>query len=193
VVIAPDAAAPGGFRVDLVEAATTRLRVRSGGPGSVAARTFLAKLRDPWETLRRVTAYVAACQRAFLAGGMARLRPLTRSEVPAAVDLHESTVSRAVAEKYVLLPDRTTTPLATFCSACGGADEALRPLLVSDRGRRSDQQLADLPRDARYPMARRTVATSTSGSHHPGHPARPRSAATCARTAGTTSSANRGS
>jgi RNA polymerase sigma-54 factor len=124
---------------------------------------------------------------------MARLRSLTRSEVAVALDLHESTVSRAVAEKYVLLPDRTTTPLATFFSACGGAGEALRRPLLSGRGRRSDQQLADLLRDAGCPMARRTVAKSTSGSHHPGHPARPRSAATCARTAGTTSSANRGS
>jgi hypothetical protein len=93
----------------------------------------------------------------------------------------------------VLVPDRTTTLPATFFSARGGADEALRRLLVSDGGRRSDQQLADLLRDTGYPMARRTVATSTSGSHHPGHPARPRSAAICARTAGTTSSANRGS
>jgi hypothetical protein len=93
----------------------------------------------------------------------------------------------------VLLPDRPATPLAAFFSACGGAGEALRRLLLSDRGRRSDRQLADLLRYAGCPMARRTVATSTSGSHYSGHPARPRSAATCARTAGTTSSANRGS
>ena len=158
VVIGADPAAPGGFRVEVVEAATTRLRVRPGGPGAGAARMFLAQLRDRWETLRRVTEYVAGHQCGFLAGGPARLRPLTRSEVAAALDLHESTVSRAVAEKYVLLPDRTTTSLATFFGASGGADEALRRLLVSDRGRQSDQQIADLLRDAGYPMARRTVA-----------------------------------
>ncbi|WP_446220321.1 RNA polymerase factor sigma-54 [Micromonospora sp. IBHARD004] len=157
-VIGADPAAPAGFRVELVEAATIRLRVRLGGPGVGAARMFLAQLRDRWETLRRVTEYVAGHQRAFLTGGPARLRPLTRSEVAAALDLHESTVSRAVAEKYVLLPDRTVTSLATFFGASGGADEALRRLLVSDRGRQSDQQLADLLREAGYPMARRTVA-----------------------------------
>jgi RNA polymerase sigma-54 factor len=158
VVIGPDATAPGGFRVELVEAATTRLRVRPGAPGTGAARMFLAQLRDRWETLRRVTEYVVVHQSAFLTGGPARLRPLTRCEVATALDLHESTVSRAVADKYVLLPDGATTSLAAFFGASGGADEALRRLLASDGGAQSDQRLADLLRVAGYPMARRTVA-----------------------------------
>ncbi len=154
IVADPDAA---GFRIELVEAATTQLRVRAGEPGSRAARMFLTQLHDRWETLRRVVEHVATHQRAFLTGGPLRLRPLTRAEVAAALGLHESTVSRAVAHKYVLLPTRTTMPLSSFFGS-GGADEALRRLLASERGRLSDQQLAGLMCDAGYPMARRTVA-----------------------------------
>lgn len=155
VVIRPDG---DGFRVELVEAAVNRLRVRPGGPGSGAARLFLAQLRDRWTTLRRITELVADRQHAFLARGAAHLVPLTRAEVAADLDLHESTVSRAVADKYVLMPDGTTAALAAFFSGCGGADEALRRILGAARGPLSDQQLADRLRDAGYPMARRTVA-----------------------------------
>ena len=158
LVIRADPRRPGGFVVELVEAATTRLRVRRGGPDAWQARSFLAQLRDRWETLRRIAEYVADRQQAFLAGGAAALRPLTRAEVAAALDLHESTVSRAVADKYVLLPDRSLVALSRFFGSSGGADEELRRLLVSGGDRLSDQQLADLLRDAGHPMARRTVA-----------------------------------
>ena len=155
VVIQPDG---DGFRVELVEVSVTRLRARPGGPGSGAARMFLAQLRDRWTTLRRVTEHVVDRQRAFLARGAAHLVPLTRAEVATALGLHESTVSRAVADKYVLMPDGTTTPLAAFFSGSGGADETLRRILHATHGRLSDQQLADRLRDAGYPMSRRTVA-----------------------------------
>ena len=149
---------PGEFTVDLVEMVTTRLQVRRSGPGVPQARCFLSQLRDRWETLRRISEYVIERQKAFLADGAAALRPLTRTEVAEALHLHESTVSRAVTDKYVLLPDSTMTPLARFFGAAGGADEELRRLLASGQGRLSDQELADLLRDAGYPMARRTVA-----------------------------------
>jgi RNA polymerase sigma-54 factor len=159
VVIQPDG---DGFRVELVEVSVTRLRARPGGPGSGAARMFLAQLRDRWTTLRRVTEHVVDRQRAFLARGAAHLVPLTRAEVATALGLHESTVSRAVADKYVLMPDGTTTPLAAFFSGSGGADETLRRILHATHGRLSDQQLADRLRDAGYPMTRRTVAKHRS-------------------------------
>jgi RNA polymerase sigma-54 factor len=158
LVILEDADAPGGFRVELTDAMTSSLRALPGRPGSGSARMFLAQLHDRRETLRRVAGHVVAHQCAFLRHGAARLLPLTRAKVAADLDLHESTVSRAVAEKFVLLPDRTTTPLAAFFGSAGGADETLRRLLQSDNVRLSDQQLADLMRRAGYPMARRTVA-----------------------------------
>ncbi|SNY65111.1 RNA polymerase factor sigma-54 [Paractinoplanes atraurantiacus] len=146
------------FRVELVESALLRLRARPGGPGSAGARMFLAQLRDRWNTLRRVVEHVAGRQHAFLSHGAAHLVPLTRAEVAAALELHESTVSRAVADKYALMPDGTTSPLSAFFSGCGGADEALRRILSAAEGRLSDQQVAEKLRAEGFTMARRTVA-----------------------------------
>ena len=86
------------------------------------------------------------------------MKPLTRAEVAGELGLHESTVSRAVAGKYVLLPDQTIVALSRFFGVSGGIDGELRKLLDSADGPMSDQSLADRLREAGYPIARRTVA-----------------------------------
>lgn len=153
----------GAFTVELVEPALIRLGVRSGrrpgGDGSVGrAKAFLAHLRDRWDTLRRVAEYAVQHQQEFLIAGETALKPLTRADVAAALDLHESTVSRAVADKFALLPDGTTVPLSRFFGVSGGVDGELRKLLESADGPISDQRLADRLREVGYPIARRTVA-----------------------------------
>jgi RNA polymerase sigma-54 factor len=150
---------PGAFTVELVEPAVLRLGVRdTTGESARRARSFLGQLHDRWDTLRRVVEYTVQRQREFLVRGPAALQPLTRAEVAAALDLHESTVSRAIADKYALLPAGTIVPLSRFFGASGGVDEELRKLLDSADGPLSDQRLADRLRAAGYPIARRTVA-----------------------------------
>jgi RNA polymerase sigma-54 factor len=162
---------PGEFTVELVEPALTRLGVRSShrrrdadgesdstGQAVARARSFVAQLRDRWETLRRVAEYTVSRQKDFLADGPTALKPLTRAEVAAALDLHESTVSRAIADKFALLPDRSIVSLSTFFGVSGGVDAHLRKFLESRNEPISDQRLADLLREAGYPIARRTVA-----------------------------------
>ena len=148
------------FTVELVEPAVTSLVVRtSGGPAEASrARSFLGQLRDRWDTLRRVAEFAVERQRDFLVDGPAALRPLTRAEAATALDLHESTVSRAVADKFALLPDMSIVPLARFFGVSGGLDGELRRLLESAEGPMSDQRLADRLCEAGYPVARRTVA-----------------------------------
>ena len=149
----------GAFTVELLEPALLRLGVSDTmGESARRARSFLGQLHDRWDTLRRVAEYTVQRQREFLARGPAALRPLTRAEVAAALDLHESTVSRAIADKYALLPAGTIVPLSRFFGASGGVDEELRKLLESADGPMSDQRLADRLRAAGYPIARRTVA-----------------------------------
>jgi hypothetical protein len=97
-------------------------------------------------------------QQVFVVAGETALKPLTRAEVAAALDLPESTVSRAVADKFALLRDRATVPLFRFFGVSGGVDGELRKLLESADGPMSDQRLADRLREAGYPIARRTVA-----------------------------------
>jgi RNA polymerase sigma-54 factor len=157
--VVPDVVVTPTFGVELVEPAVTRLHVRPHPDGTAArAKSFLAFLHDRWETLRRVVEYTVERQREFLTAGPTGLKPLTRAEVAAALDLHESTVSRAIADKHALLPDGTIVPLARFFGVSGGVDGELRRLLESADGSLSDQRLADRLREAGYPIARRTVA-----------------------------------
>jgi RNA polymerase sigma-54 factor len=166
VLVRPHERIPGEFAVTLVEPAMNRLRVRRGrqrdggepDDSVPQARSFLALLRDRWETLRRVAEFAVDRQKDFLLDGPSALRPLTRAEAAAALGVHESTVSRAVADKFVLLPDRTIVPLARFFGVSGGVDEELRRLLAAADGPVSDQRLAELLSAAGYPIARRTVA-----------------------------------
>jgi RNA polymerase sigma-54 factor len=172
LVISERIDAPGEYTVELVEPLRVRLRLRPptrrdfGGTGDDvqardavrAARQLLGQLGDRWDTLRRIAEYTVARQQGFLRRGPAALKPLHRNEVAAGLGLHESTVSRAVAGKYALLPSRRITPLAAFFGASGGLDEELRELVRSECLPLSDQELADRLRVQGYPVARRTVA-----------------------------------
>ena len=157
--VVPDVVVREDFTVELVEPASTRLAVRSWGGGEASrARSFVAMLQDRWNTLQRVVEYTVERQREFLTEGETALKPLTRAEVADALGLHESTVSRAIADKHALLPDGTIVPLSRFFGAAGAVDAELRKLLESADGPISDQRLADRLREAGYPIARRTVA-----------------------------------
>ena len=54
--------------------------------------------------------YLVSFQGDYLANGVRHLRPLTRAMVAAELGVHESTVSRATASKYVMLPTGEVVP-----------------------------------------------------------------------------------
>lgn len=68
------------------------------------------------KTLLSVSELLVAAQPGFFAGGIGDLKPLTYREIAAEADLHESTISRVVANKY--LAYRTAVyPLRFFFSS----------------------------------------------------------------------------
>ncbi len=66
-----------------------------------SARDLMAALRHRKATLARVGAAVLEHQRAFLQHGKSAIRPLKMADIAEQLDLHTSTVSRAIAGKYV--------------------------------------------------------------------------------------------
>ncbi|WHY85348.1 RNA polymerase factor sigma-54 [Neobacillus novalis] len=68
------------------------------------------------ETLTRVVAKIVEKQTAFFQKGARHLVPMTMKEVAVELDVHESTVSRAVREKYVQTPTGTFTLKSFFTS-----------------------------------------------------------------------------
>lgn len=124
------------------------------------ARFFMECVTQRWDTLFTISQALIAQQHAFLEQGVRGLRPLTRGELAASVGLHESTVSRATANKYVLLPSGRTVPFDDFFDGSLAAKEALREVIQSEAGAKpySDEELAKRLGEQGLPLARRTVA-----------------------------------
>ncbi|MGB3393756.1 MAG: RNA polymerase factor sigma-54, partial [Stenotrophomonas sp.] len=134
------------------------------------ARWLLKGLQARGETLLRVMGSLLHHQAGFLEFGEQALRPLTLREIAAELELHESTISRAIARKYVRTP-RGTLPLRAFFASgidTDGGGEAssiaiqsmIRRLIDAENPRKplSDAKLAELLKSSGIPVARRTVA-----------------------------------
>jgi len=122
------------------------------------ARRFMGHVRERRETVRRVAAYALARQEAFLRHGPRHLVPLTRAEVAEALGCHESTVSRATAGKYVLLPSRHVIPFAHLFKVALSVHDVLREIVADEDHPLTDDELAAALRERGYRVARRTVA-----------------------------------
>lgn len=123
------------------------------------AKFFVDCIHRRWHTLKHVAELVVDYQRPFLEKGIRYLRPLTRAEVAARLNLDEGTVSRATANKYVLLPNGRLMPMSDFFDGSLGIKDILRELIQSEnpKHRLSDEDLARLMTARGYTMARRTV------------------------------------
>ena len=119
---------------------------------------FLARLRERWSTMRRITEYMAGQRPGLLTGETAVGRRLTRAEVAAGLGLNPSTVSRATADRYLLLPARNVVPYAEIFDLSGGVRSQLRDIIAAENRPLSDAELCERLQRAGHHVARRTVA-----------------------------------
>jgi RNA polymerase sigma-54 factor len=68
------------------------------------ATALIRGLDQRTATILRVATEIVLRQQEFMTEGESRLKPLTRREIASALNLHESTVSRATDHKYMLTP-----------------------------------------------------------------------------------------
>lgn len=122
------------------------------------AATFIARLDERFRTIRRVVEYAADRQRDFVLGGPRYLRPLAQADAARDLGMHESTVSRAVAGKYMMMPSHAVVPIQDFFRAALAPQEALRQLIAAEERPLSDAELAQRLSAQGFPLARRTVA-----------------------------------
>jgi RNA polymerase sigma-54 factor len=132
------------------------------------AQQFIWAVRQRKQTLLRVAEYVCAYQEAYIRGDARGLRPLTRSEVANALGVHESTCSRAVAGKFIMLPSRKVIPMSDLFAASLSIKHVIQQI-ISDEcatgGTLSDAQISDRLLDHGIRIARRTVAKYRSQMH----------------------------
>jgi RNA polymerase sigma-54 factor len=122
------------------------------------AQLFLTNLRQRRETIRRIANYLIERQEQFLRHGVRYLEPLTRAEVAAAIGVHESTVSRATANKHVQLPSHEVIPFSHFFTASLSVKDVLLELVNKEDRPLTDQELVEMLRQRGFDVARRTVA-----------------------------------
>lgn len=135
-----------------------------------SANSFLENVNRRHETILRVAKEIVRNQHAFLDIGEAGMRPLKIRDVAQALDLHDSTVSRACARKYIMTP-RGTYELKRFFSARipnrSGNDESAEAIkykiarLVEQESVTtplSDQQITERLQRNGTEISRRTVA-----------------------------------
>ena len=117
-------------------------------------------------TLLKVAECIFSKQRDFIHAGPAAIKPLILADVAKEIEVHESTVSRAVNEKYIATP-RGVLPLKFFFSSKVGDSqsavalrEMIREMIASENHNEplSDQEICDLMSNKNMTLARRTVA-----------------------------------
>lgn len=136
------------------------------------ARQLVNALYQRERTMLALAEVVFEHQREFLRIGDSGLRPLTMREVAERTDVHESTVSRVVKNKYILC-ERGVYPLRHFfptrLERMDGQGEGASSLQIKERIKEwiqqekpdkpfSDQQLTDLLQKEGFDVSRRTVA-----------------------------------
>ncbi len=122
------------------------------------AQQFISYLTERGNTLERICRVVIERQDGFLRHGVRALRPLTRVEVAQKLNVDNSTVSRAVSDKYVLLPSGEVAPFRIFFEPSRSAQDVLHELIMREKPPLTDSELSNRMGEYGFPVARRTVA-----------------------------------
>jgi RNA polymerase sigma-54 factor len=182
------AAPDGSWRIELNTDTLPRVLVNQSYYANVARqskgedRTYLSEclqtanwlvksLDQRAKTILKVATEIVRQQDAFLAHGVAHLRPLNLKTVAEAISMHESTVSRVTSNKYMATP-RGVFELKYFFTASIASSEGgeahsaeavrhrIKALIDAETPQDvlSDDTLVKMLRDSGIDIARRTVA-----------------------------------
>lgn len=131
---------------------------------------FLRSLDQRNQTIYRVARHIVDRQKEFFEKGVDHIRPMTLMEVAQEIGVHESTVGRVVANKYMMTPQGVYSMKYFFHkSLSGDYGEDVSSLMVKEKIRRivesesrtdplSDIEIGNLLAREGLRIARRTVA-----------------------------------
>lgn len=108
---------------DLLTQAGSNPEVREYLREKMRAGKFLIRCLDQREqTIKRISEEIVRRQHEFFDKGRVYLKPMTMAQVAEAVGVHETTVSRAVAGKYMTTPQGVIEMRSLFTSGVATAD-----------------------------------------------------------------------
>ncbi|MFP4352641.1 MAG: RNA polymerase factor sigma-54 [Puniceicoccaceae bacterium] len=140
-----------------------REKIRSG-------RFLMNSIEQRQQTVERIARQLVDLQREFFESGVSRLKPLTMSRVADIIEVHETTVSRAIANKYIDTP-HGIFPLKYFFTAgyrtekgesvsSRSVKDTIQQLVENEDPAKpySDQAIVEILKEKGFRIARRTVA-----------------------------------
>ena len=132
-----------------------------------AAKQLIMAIKRREQTILRLVEEIIRRQSEFLEKGMEYLKPMTMREVAEALELHESTISRAVANKFIKFPFGVVEMRKIFSVRALSAEEitservkAMIMELIGSEDKKnplSDKKLAEILNERGILVARRTV------------------------------------
>ena len=122
------------------------------------ANLLIKCLQQRGNTMRQLLSILTQYQRDFILHGDKRLKPITRASLAEILDVHESTVSRAVSGKTARLPNGRIIPLSKFFDRSLPIRALIREFVDNEKDALTDAQIMRMLRKNGYEIARRTVA-----------------------------------
>ncbi len=135
-----------------------------------SARWLVKSIYQRQQTIFKVANSIVKFQHAFFEHGISQLKPLVLKDVAEDIRMHESTISRATANKYAHTPQGIFELKFFFTSGVKATDgedvsaetvkEKIRALVAAEKqdDPLSDQAIAEILRKDQINIARRTVA-----------------------------------
>jgi RNA polymerase sigma-54 factor len=156
---------------DLMAQSGTTSEVRDYVRDKIRAGKFLIKsLQQRQQTIQNIGNEIVKRQREFMEKGVAHLRPMTMVQVAEVVGVHETTVSRAVSNKYIETPQGIFEMKYFFTSGIqtdsgnGVSNTSVKDMVAEMfKGENpnkplSDQEIVKMLKEKGIVLARRTVA-----------------------------------
>ncbi len=135
-----------------------------------AGKFLIDSIEQRQRTIERITREILKAQMPFFERGVSLLKPLTMTQIADVVGVHETTVSRAIANKYIRTPHGVFefkyffTPGYQNDSGASVSNTSVKEMIADlvageDKGApRSDQELVSKLQEKGINIARRTVA-----------------------------------
>jgi len=150
-------------RLSKQESDYLREKLRSG-------KFIINAIEQRQRTIERITREILKHQQEFFEEGVSKLKPLTMTQIADIIGVHETTVSRALANKYIKTPHGVFEMKFFFTSGYQSqageavANTSVKEMIADiiageDPGQpRSDQEIVGLLQEKGLKIARRTVA-----------------------------------
>lgn len=122
------------------------------------ASLFVKCLQQRNNTMRQLMEILVREQRKFIIAGDRELIPITRASLAERIGVHESTISRAVANKAIGLPDGRIISLSRFFDRSLSIRDRIKEIVRNENKPFTDEQIAALLKTEKIQVARRTVA-----------------------------------